>query len=350
MSSLEKNPFLKHSPLKDRALCFDEINTEHFMPALEKLCQKAELKFSEIIDNKQDPSYENTIKPFHEISNSVVSLLAVFHQLNSSVSSPDLMALMNPISSLVQKTFPKMTKNPKFFKRVETIYKSKKQRELLSDEQNRYLEVFYEQMVLNGALLEEKDRKRLMQIGEELSLLGNKFSQNMINFQKKFRFFVETKEDLKGLPESLCLEAEKLAKKERKKGFSFTALITSYVPFLKHCKKRELREKFYKLMSSRNYKDEFDNSEMVVKQAGLRLEMAQLLGFSNYSEYRLKTSMAKSPQKVMSFLEDLLTAYQPKALEDLEELKVFAKREDGIDELKPWDVQYYSEKLSKKEI
>jgi oligopeptidase A len=77
----------------------------------------------------------------------------------------------------------------------------------------------------------------------------------------------------------------------------------------------------------------------------LRYELANLLGFDNYAERSLATKMAENTEQVLSFLHDLAKRSKPMAEKELQELKDFAKKEYGVEELNPWDITYYSEKL-----
>ncbi len=349
MSSLEENPLLIPSNLKKGAVRFDKIKAEHFMPALEQLCKEAQVKFLKIMEHKKKPSYENTIKPYDQIIHSFDIISGVFYQLYAAANSSELSEIMLSFTSGLQKMFLTI-KNPQFFKRVEAIYKDEMERNSLNHEELRYLDLLYERLAFEGALLSEESCKKLMDTNDEIELLGKKFFQNIIEFRERFRFQVTDKEALEGIPEGYVLEAKRLAEKEKEEGWIFTSLETSYLPFLAYCKRRELREKFFKIMSFRNYNGELDNSEIVLKIIDLRLKKAKLLGFSNYSEYKLRESMAKSPHNVTSFLENLLKVFRPKALKELKEVKDLALKEDGIEDFQYWDLDYYSEKLMKKKF
>ena len=119
---------------------------------------------------------------------------------------------------------------------------------------------------------------------------------------------------------------------------------------MKYCTDRSLRQQMHTSFSSRNFKDEFDNSKNILEIVELRLKKAKLLGFSNFSEYKLKRSMAETPKKVLSFLEDLLKVCKPKALKDIEDVKQLALEEDGIQDFQAWDYSFYSEKLMEKQM
>jgi peptidyl-dipeptidase Dcp/oligopeptidase A len=94
--------------------------------------------------------------------------------------------------------------------------------------------------------------------------------------------------------------------------------------------------------------DELDNRENVLQIAKLRYERAQLLGYQTHAHFVLEERMAETPDKVNSFLEEILEKAKPAAEREFAELENFAKDLDGIDQLQKWDAAFYSEKLKQK--
>jgi len=87
-----------------------------------------------------------------------------------------------------------------------------------------------------------------------------------------------------------------------------------------------------------------NNESIVLRIVELRCNRAQLLGYKSHAHFVLEERMAESPEKVTSFLNDFLEKAKPKAKEQFNQLKEFAKKED-LDEFQKWDSAYYSEKL-----
>ncbi|VCW83693.1 Oligopeptidase A [Acinetobacter baumannii] len=116
---------------------------------------------------------------------------------------------------------------------------------------------------------------------------------------------------------------------------------------------RALREELYKAYvtraSDQSEQTEFDNSKIMEEILSLRQEMAKLVGFNNYAEYSLASKMAPDVKTVHDFLVDLAEHARTPALQEVAELQAIAKQ-DGIDELKPWDTTYYSEKLKQQQF
>ncbi len=113
---------------------------------------------------------------------------------------------------------------------------------------------------------------------------------------------------------------------------------------------RELRKEFYTAYATRALiRDQRQasgiNSNLITEILTLRLELAQLLGFANYAEYSLATKMAQSTDQVVQFLEDLAARSRPQAVNELDELRAFAKETGNLESVEAWDLTFYAEKL-----
>ena len=92
--------------------------------------------------------------------------------------------------------------------------------------------------------------------------------------------------------------------------------------------------------------DDNDNQENIKKIVNNRLEMAQIMGRSHYSEYRLERTMAQADSSVYGLLDDLHTKYMPHAIKERELIAEYAKKlnNDPNFTLMPYDWAFYSEK------
>jgi len=125
--------------------------------------------------------------------------------------------------------------------------------------------------------------------------------------------------------------------------YKFTLQIPSYLAYMTYGVNREYREELYKAYSSRAPR----NAEIIDEILSLRDKEAKILGFNNYTDLSLATKDAPSASVVIEFLEKLASLAKPQAIKELDELKEFAKEEDNISNLQPFDVAFYSEKLKK---
>ena len=236
--------------------------------------------------------------------------------------------------------------NEKLFDRIKQVYQQK-DRLTLTQEEQRLLEKTYDGFQRNGANLSEKDKETYRNLSMELSSLTLKFSQNHLKETNKYELVLTDEADLEGLPESTREAAALTAKEKGKEGWVITLQAPSYVPFMKYSKRRDLRKQLYLAYNTQcTHDDEFNNEEIVKKLVNLRMQIAQLLGFTDYADYVLRKRMAEDSTHVYKLLNDLLEAYTPKALQEVEEIKQLACKQEGTDfQLMPWDFSYYAEML-----
>ncbi len=233
----------------------------------------------------------------------------------------------------------------KLFEKVNAVYD--KGTEGLSEEQEMLLTKTYNAFTRNGANLGESQKAELREIDRELSGLSLQFGENVLAETNDYELVIDDEKDLAGLPDTAKeAAAETAAEKGYEGKWVFTLQYPSYIPFITYADNRELREELSRAFGSRAFKNnERNNTEIVKKIAALRYKRAQLLGFENHAEYMLQERMAERPEKVKTFLDDLLMAARPFGKKEVEELCTYAKKRDGIDTLQKWDFGYYSEKL-----
>ena len=141
---------------------------------------------------------------------------------------------------------------------------------------------------------------------------------------------ITNREDLAGLPESLIDAAAAKARSKGKEGWLIDLTGPSYMGFMKYASRRDLREKLYMAYNTKGVMDgPFDNRENVQKIVNLRLEIARLLGYNNYGVCP-QNRMAKNEEAVFGLLDELATAFGPVAHQEVEEVKAFAARLEGV--------------------
>ncbi|MEK2646569.1 M3 family metallopeptidase [Bdellovibrio sp. BCCA] len=339
------NPLLKPFTNKDQATPFDLIKVEHYVPALDEAIKLAKENVAKIKSNTAAPDFENTIAALEAASELPERIAGIYGNLEVANADESLQALAKEIYPKLTAFASDVSLDDEIFKRVKAVY-DKRTSLNLNKEQTRLLEKTYLSFTRNGALLNEKDKETLRHIDQELSVLGPKFSENVLKATNAFEMFLDKKEDVEGLPESILEGAAAMAEAKGQKGkWLFTLSIPSYLPFMTYAKSRPLREKMWRAYASRAYKGDFDNQDTVLKIVQLRDKRAKLLGFKTHADFVLAERMAKNPETVTEFLTKLLKASKDAGKRDLAEVTEFAKKLDGVTDIKPWDFGYYSEKL-----
>lgn len=328
---------------------FSKIKNEHFNPAFLKAMEDARAEIDAITSNTESPSFENTIEALEFSGQQLARISSIFFNLNSAETNEEIQKIAQEVSPLLSEFGNDITLNEDLFKRIKAIYQQKEALNL-SIEQNTLLDKRYKSFSRNGANLSEDKKKRLREIDAESSKLKLKFGENILAETNKYQKHITNETDLDGLPEGAKEAAAQLAKsKGNESGWMLTLDYPSYIPFMKYAKNRALRKELSMAFGSKSFKgDELDNQEIVLKIANLRHERANLLGYRTHANFVLEERMAETPEKVHSFLNELLEKAKPAAEREFKQLEDFAKELEGIDKLQKWDGSYYSEKLKQK--
>lgn len=340
-----QNPLLEKFVLKDQAVPFDLVKTDHFLPALETAIQWARTNIEAIKKNKSEPSFENTIVPLETCSEAVERVVGIYGNLESAHASEAHRALAKDIYPKYTAFSSDISLDEEIFQKVKVVYDKRNSLDL-NKEQLKLIEKTYLSFSRNGALLDPEGKEKLRTMDQELSVLGPKFAENVLKATNSFEMLLDQKSDLEGLPEGAIEAAAHSAESKGHKGqWLFNLQMPSYLPFLTYAKNRALREKMWRAYNSKAFKDSFDNQENIKKIVTLRHQRAQLLGFKTHADFVLAERMAKDPVTVKDFLMKLLEPSKMAAQKDFDEVRAFAKETEGISDLQPWDFAYFSEKL-----
>jgi peptidyl-dipeptidase Dcp len=344
-----QNPLLLpfHTPFEVPP--FDQITTDHYLPALKEAIEMARAEILVIANSTDTPSFSNTIEAL-EASGELMSRAAgILFNLNSAETSDDIQNIAQEASPLLTAFNNEIKQNAKLFGRIQHVHNARASLGL-NDEQMMLLEKTYKGFIRSGAGLNEEDKKRFGEIAIELSKLGLRFGENVLAETNAFELVIENEHEIDGLPTDAKMRAAQLAKEKGRDGaWIFTLQAPSYLPFIEHVHNRGLREKMYRAYMSKSFKgDQYDNRAIVKRIVALRRELANLLGYSTYADFVLEERMAQHPDTVIDFLHDLLNRALPKAKAEVEEIKAFMKELGANHELQRWDWSYYSEKLRKK--
>jgi peptidyl-dipeptidase dcp len=348
-NSIANNPFFNDYSTPHNTVPFHLIKLEHYEEAFMEGMKREKEELDKIINNEEDPTFDNTIIYKDETKGEhYYDLLGrastVFSCMLGAETNDDLDALAQKMSPLLTQHANDMQLNEKLFKRIKHVYEHHRE---LTPEEATLLQKVYDGFVRSGALLNEEGKEQFRRLSEEASLLSLQFSQNLLKENKAFELHLTNEEDLDGLPESARQMAAHTAQEQNKEGWIFTLDFPSYSPFLTYSTKRELREKLYMAKNTEGIHDNPENNLAIcTRLINIRRELAQLLGHDTYADYVLEHRMASSVKNVYKLFNDLISAYKPQAIKELKEVEQLAKEMEGdAFEMQPWDFGYYSHKL-----
>tara|TARA_R110002049_G_scaffold1355_1_gene10392 strand:- start:14663 stop:16699 length:2037 start_codon:yes stop_codon:yes gene_type:complete len=324
---------------------FSKIENEDYLPTFKEAIESAKNEIDDIVKNEEAPTFDNTIEALEFSGEQLDSISSIFFNLNSAETNETIQKIAQEVSPLLSEFSNDITLNQDLFKRIKTIYNSKDKLDLTTEQQT-LLDKKYKSFSRNGANLSDDKKEKLRDIDKKLSQLKLKFGENVLAETNKFEMLITDENDLSGLPDGTKEAAKQLAESKEKEGWLFTLDYPSYIPFVTYADNRALRKKMTLAAGSKGFKnDGVDNQENVLQIVKLRHERANLLGYKTHAHFVLEERMAKTPQNVLDFSNELLEKAKPAAEREFKNLQNFAKKLDGINHLEKWDGPYYSEKL-----
>ena len=329
---------------------FNQLDISTFIEKLKSGIKKAKEELSEVLNQTESPTFENTIEKLEFIGADVNELSSIFFNLNSAETTDEIQAMAPEFSAKLTAYGNDVSMNPELFSRVKQVWDTQNL-ENLNAEQLTVLEKTYLGFVRNGALLNDGQKKELRAIDEKLSNTSLKFGENVLAETNNYKMVLDSESDLAGLPQSAIDYAAQTATELGNEGkWVINLQYPSFLPFMKYSSRRDLREILYMASATKACKgNEFDNQDIVKEISNLRLNRANLLGYNSHADYVLERRMAKSSEVVTTFMDDMLEKAKPAAEQDVKRVAELAK-EDGVLEMQPWDFGYYAEKLKQKEL
>ncbi|MDJ0799947.1 MAG: M3 family metallopeptidase [Calothrix sp. MO_167.B12] len=344
---VSNNPLLQGSGLPP----FRAIKPEHVVPAMTQLLGELDTELTNL-EADVEPTWSGLVAPLENISERLIWSWGIINHLMGVQNSPELREAHQAVQPQVVNFINKLSQSQPIYNAFKTL-RSSDGWNSLEPAQKRIVEAAIRDAELAGVGLEGEAKERFNAIQMELAELSTKFSNHVLDATKAFSITLTSKEEVDGLPPSLLSLAAQAARAEGTDNatpengpWRITLDYPSYVPFMQHSTRRDLREKLYKAFISRAAAGELDNNPLIERILELRQEMAELLGYQTYAEISLASKMAPDVAAVEKLLEELRVASYDAAVQELEELKAFATdkgAKEGND-LQNWDISFWSER------
>ena len=338
------NIFLKPFMTTGGCVPFDRITTADYEPAIRIGIQEHDAQIKAIVENEDEPTFENTVVAIERSGATLNRVLGVFYPMLSANADDALLDVSNRMAPVLSEHFNSITLNEQLWQRVKHVHDHFDASK--HDVEDRMLmRETYDGFVRSGANLQGADRDRYRELSKRLTELTLKFDQNALKETSRYELWL-TADDIAGLPES-ALDAAKQAARDKGRGDEWLVTLDapSYIPFMKYSDRRDLREKLYKMYNRQCTSGEYCNLDVLRDIANTRLELARLMGCNTFADYKLQHTMAQTPRNVYKMLDELREAYLPVERSEMARLTEFACRLEGRNvEIMPWDYSYYSNK------
>ncbi len=339
------NPLLSTYKTPYQTVPFDKIKVTDYEPAFESAMKSHNAEIQKIVNDKAKPTFQNTIEALEYSGETLGKVSSVFFNLLSAESNDEMMAISQRIQPKLTDHGNNINLNEQLFQRVKAVYDQKDQLGL-NVEQMRLLQDTYDGFVNRGANLNAQDKDKYRELSSKLSQLTLMFGQNVLKATNAYEMLLTDEKQLDGLPQDEKDAAAQRAKAKGKAGWLVDLSAPSYIAFMKYATNRDLRKELYLAYNTRCTSGEFSNAGNVIDIANTRLAIANLLGYKSYADQVLKKRMAGNTVNVYELLNELLTGFEPAALQEYREVQGFAIGKEGKNlEVMPYDWSFYSEKL-----
>ena len=341
MEDITSNPFYEVSDLPFQVPDFDKIENKHFLPAIKEGMKQHLEEIEAIANNEEEPTFENTLVAMEKSGQMLNRVYAVFNLLTGANTNDVLQEVQEEVSPKMAAHSDAIYLNEHLFERISTIYTNREELDLDSESMH-LLKDTYNKFVRAGAQLDSENKKILKELNQREASLSTQFVNRSLKANQKAAFEVEDKELLAGLSDSEINSLEKDGK------WVIPMNNTTQQPNLQDLENREIRQQLFERAWSRaEQNDENDTRDIVKELATIRAKKSEILGFPNYSAWKLQDQMAKNPEVVEAFLNDLVDPTVKKAKKEGEDVQALIDKQGGDFKAQPYDWNFYAEQIRK---
>ncbi len=337
---MSTNPLLS----RDHRIPFDAIRPEHIVPGVEAAIEEARSAIAELVAEGAFETYDAVLGRLDDRLELLQRAFGLASHLNSVVNVPEMRAAYNQALPLYVAFINGLLTDQDLW-RLLKAYAQTPDAAGLDPVRRRHLEKTMDEFLRAGADLSEEERARSERLQLELASLQTKFSENALDSTNAFELIIDDETDLAGLPDGVKRRARSEAETRGKSGWRFTLQAPSYVPFLKHGENRELRRRLHDASMAVAGPGEHDNTALLREILAKRRELANVLGYKDFADYKLADRMLGTGARAYDFERELAQRARPYFDAESRELEAFAAAELGIERLEPWDLGFAMERL-----
>ena len=341
-----ENPFYSPSALAFHAPPFDRIRDSDYQPAIEAGMAEQQREMLAIANNAAAPTFDNTYVAMEKTGQLLHRAQAAFDAVTGANTNPTLQKAQEELAPKLAAHYDAIYLNPKLFARVRTVYQTRDKLNL-DAESLRLVEIVYDEFVHAGAALSDADKEKLKRLNEEASKLEDEFSRGLLEAAKKAAYTTTDKSALAGLSDAQIAAAAEAAQSRKVEGYVIPLQNTTQQPDLMELSRRDTRQALFEKSWTRAEQPGNDLRPVVARLAQLRAEKAKLLGFDTYAAWKLEDQMAKTPDAVLHFLNELIPAATAKAQAEGKDIQAVIDAQHGGFQLAPWDWNFYAEQVRK---
>ena len=342
MTDFSQNP-LYHPPA---APDFARIQPEH-IDAIFAIIEENRAE-TERLATLTAPTWDTLMQPLERMANRLSKAVSPISHLHGVQSSDEWRAAYEKILPELAAYGTDLAQHNGLYQAVRALQVGDEYPRL-SAAQQKVIDDSLESFERHGVALPEEVKAEFRANSQRLTELASRFSNNVLDATNAWQLPLADDARLSGLPEAIKPLLTDLARQRDMDGYCLTLDAPVVIPVLTYADDRELRETVYRAYNARasELADEgqYDNAAIIEETMRLRARQAEILGYADYAALSVADKMAKQPQAVFAFLDDLVGKSKAAGEAEMAALREYAARELSLADLAPWDVAYAAEKL-----
>ena len=327
---------------------FGEIEAAHVVPAVQQILEDARAEIEELVSVESTPTYADTMARLDSVLELARERTVPVTHLLAVAETPELREAYKEVLPEITEFWTRVTLNEGLWDRIKALADTDEAATLPPIEK-RHLDKTLRDFRRAGADLSADGKEKLSAIRLEISRLEREFSENVIDATNAYSLLIEDEGRLEGVPKRDREEARRKGAEKGQEGWLLTLDYPSFEPIIKHAHDRELRRELLTAYVERCRDGEFTNRDIIARLLHLRKELAEVLGYADFADYKLEDHMAKTGERAFGFVEDMTQRTRRYWEGDLAELREHASAL-GLSELEPWDTAFVAESLRREKF
>ena len=342
MTDFSQNP-LYHPPA---APDFARIQPEH-IDAIFAIIEENRAE-TERLATLTAPTWDTLMQPLERMANRLSKAVSPISHLHGVQSSDEWRAAYEKILPELAAYGTDLAQHNGLYQAVRAL-QAGDEYPRLSAAQQKVIDDSLESFERHGVALPDDAKAEFRANSQRLTELASRFSNNVLDATNAWQLPLADDARLSGLPEAIKPLLADLARQRDMDGYCLTLDAPVVIPVLTYADDRELRETVYRAYNARASEladdGQYDNAAIIEETMRLRARQAEILGYADYAALSVADKMAKQPQAVFTFLNDLVDKSKAAGEAEMAALSDYAARELSLADLAPWDVAYAAEKL-----
>ena len=333
------------NPLRSRAqrIDFRSVRPRDVETGVDAAVAEAEAALERLLADEGTRSYTSTVDALDTLLERVDRVYGYAYHLTAVRSSPELRAAFARVQPRYTTFRARLDVDPRLYRALHDVAAGS-DGDTLDPLRRRHLGKTLDRLRRAGAGLPDAERERVAELHVELARLGTRFTEHVLDATNAYALDLDDVADLEGLPPPVVEQGRERARAAGLAGWRVTLQAPSYLPFMRHARRRDLRERLWRAYNGRAEGGPFDNRAIVRDILRLRRELATRLGYRDYAALVLEDRMLAGVDQVRSFLSTLEARTRPYAEREIAALETFARDALGIETLEPWDVRFAFER------